>query len=319
MGAVGIFQIYGGEQFLAGKIDASLVSISGQGCFNSLKKQALRYGKLVAASGGELDEVLLAKPKEGQRSLMCHGGTYICAAISAFLQSLSLRELTIEQIINTFKYPENGDMFIDPFLAGCLTSSQAAAVLEARSGNKDQTVADPSLFMLHHLCLAGPPNVGKSSLLNCLSGYTRALVHADAGATRDIVSETVDLAGYAVLVEDLPGYACDDSVMMQEAWQAAERALALSEIVAFICDQSRGWDKETEAAACEIASLLASTEKKVIVVLNKIDLPTKLVGKPWNACFHDATVVKLCAIRSEEAEQRFAAALYTLLHDNKNW
>ncbi len=53
--------------------------------------------------------------------------------------------------------------------------------------------------------LAGPPNVGKSSLINALVGYERVVVHQDAGTTRDLVSATISVEGYPIELCDTAG------------------------------------------------------------------------------------------------------------------
>ena len=53
--------------------------------------------------------------------------------------------------------------------------------------------------------ILGPPNVGKSSLLNALAGREAAIVAATAGTTRDVIEVQLDLAGYPVIVADTAG------------------------------------------------------------------------------------------------------------------
>ncbi|MEM9224759.1 MAG: tRNA uridine-5-carboxymethylaminomethyl(34) synthesis GTPase MnmE [Pseudomonadota bacterium] len=55
------------------------------------------------------------------------------------------------------------------------------------------------------IVLAGPPNAGKSSLINAVAGRAVALVSEEAGTTRDVVTVTVDLGGYRVILADTAG------------------------------------------------------------------------------------------------------------------
>ena len=121
------------------------------------------------------------------------------------------------------------------------------------------------------LAIVGRPNVGKSSLFNCLVEHERAIVTAASGTTRDLVSETVSIGGIPVRLVDTAG--------IREARDEAEsigvrkslEALADADIVLVVLDLSH--DHADRAAAQADADLLAKTaERKRIVVLNKRDL-----------------------------------------------
>ncbi len=58
-----------------------------------------------------------------------------------------------------------------------------------------------------NVVLAGPPNAGKSSLLNCLAGRDIAIVAAEPGTTRDVIEAWLDIGGYAVCLVDTAGIA----------------------------------------------------------------------------------------------------------------
>lgn len=89
--------------------------------------------------------------------------------------------------------------------------------------------------------LAGAPNVGKSSLLNALSGVDRAIVSATAGTTRDVLSAPVRLDGLGqeILLLDLAGLARQMDAVGQAADAAARRALASCDALLLVVDAAR--------------------------------------------------------------------------------
>ena len=116
------------------------------------------------------------------------------------------------------------------------------------------------------LAIVGRTNVGKSSLFNRLVERERAIVTAAPGTTRDLVSETVSLAGIPVRLVDTAGLrqALDEAESL--GIQKSMEALADADLVLVVLDASQPRAREDE-------ELLASVrERAAIVVANKIDL-----------------------------------------------
>ena len=118
-----------------------------------------------------------------------------------------------------------------------------------------------------HVVLAGLPNVGKSSLLNCLAGEERAIVTEVPGTTRDALRETIQVEGIPLHVIDTAGLRDTDDIVekigIERAWREIERA----DVVLQLVDARSG---ETPADHAIAIRLPASIER--IVVENKCDL-----------------------------------------------
>ncbi len=118
-----------------------------------------------------------------------------------------------------------------------------------------------------HVVLAGLPNVGKSSLLNRLTGEERAIVTEVAGTTRDAVRETIQIEGIPLHIIDTAGLRETQDVVekigVERAWREIERA----DVVLQLLDARCG---ETPADHAIAVRLPAGIER--IVVENKCDL-----------------------------------------------
>ena len=116
------------------------------------------------------------------------------------------------------------------------------------------------------LAIVGRPNVGKSSLFNCLVERERAIVTASPGTTRDLVTETVAIGGIPVKLVDTAGIrrALDEAESI--GIRKSMEALADADLVLVVLDASQPLAREDQ-------ELLAQTATRpAIVVENKTDI-----------------------------------------------
>jgi len=118
--------------------------------------------------------------------------------------------------------------------------------------------------------LSGPPNAGKSTLLNLLSGYESAIVHDEAGTTRDVMREDVLMDGIPIQIIDTAGLRESDNAVEKEGIRRAKEAMQRADAVLMLFDASLDNTVERETLATEVRDLLPS-EVPLIRVLNKID------------------------------------------------
>ncbi len=130
--------------------------------------------------------------------------------------------------------------------------------------------------------IVGKPNVGKSSLLNLLSGEDRAIVTDIAGTTRDILEENVNLHGISLNVIDTAGIRDAQDQIEQIGVEKARQYAGEADLILYVADSSLPLDENDR----EIFSLIK--EKKIIVLLNKSDLKERiseedirLLAKPY--------------------------------------
>ena len=135
--------------------------------------------------------------------------------------------------------------------------------------------------------IVGRPNAGKSSLLNALAGYDRAIVTDIPGTTRDTVEETVELGGIPLRLIDTAGLRDSSDPIEQLGVERSRRAMEEAELILVVLDQSQP-AREEDAALIRAAVERAPT----IVVLNKQDLPCQL---EWTEPLDLAASVPICA------------------------
>ncbi|EHU1166991.1 tRNA uridine-5-carboxymethylaminomethyl(34) synthesis GTPase MnmE [Campylobacter jejuni] len=118
------------------------------------------------------------------------------------------------------------------------------------------------------IAIVGKPNVGKSSLLNALLSYERAIVSDIAGTTRDTIEESFKLGTHLLRIIDTAGIRESKDVIEQIGVALSKKSLEYADIILAVFDASRVQDKEDG----KIFELLANTDKKIFWILNKSDL-----------------------------------------------
>lgn len=103
------------------------------------------------------------------------------------------------------------------------------------------------LFEGATVAIIGEPNVGKSSLLNVLSGRDRAIVTDIAGTTRDTLEVDFEVNGIPIRLTDTAGLRNTDDIVEQEGVKRAKQAAETADLVIFIADATRPetWKPET--------------------------------------------------------------------------
>ncbi|NNG05694.1 MAG: tRNA uridine-5-carboxymethylaminomethyl(34) synthesis GTPase MnmE [Inquilinus sp.] len=127
-----------------------------------------------------------------------------------------------------------------------------------------------------HVAILGPPNAGKSSLLNTLARRDVAIVSDLAGTTRDVIEVHLDLAGLPVVVADTAGLRAAADAVEEEGVRRAWRRAAEADIRLLLFDAIEG--------PPDLAGLIDPGDPDCLLVANKIDLldepPPAAAGAP---------------------------------------
>lgn len=113
------------------------------------------------------------------------------------------------------------------------------------------------------IVILGPPNAGKSSLLNALAKRDAAIVSPEAGTTRDLIEIHMEIAGYAVTLVDTAGLREADNRVEAEGIRRAKARARLADLTLYVYDIN---DLES------LDNTLIDQNKNDLVVLNKLDL-----------------------------------------------
>lgn len=123
----------------------------------------------------------------------------------------------------------------------------------------------------------GAPNVGKSSLLNRLLGYDRAIVNPRPGTTRDVIEEVINLRGIPLRLMDTAGVRDSQDEVEQAGMEQTRRQLDRADLVLHVVDSSQPQEVAFQAGVClrQQAAMPESVDevrRRLFLVLNKIDL-----------------------------------------------
>ena len=120
--------------------------------------------------------------------------------------------------------------------------------------------------------IVGKPNVGKSTLLNALLHEERAIVTHIAGTTRDVIEEIINIKGIPLVLVDTAGIRRTDDIVENIGVEKSKQFIEKADLVLLVLDAS----KELETEDMEVITKIKENNKKVIVLLNKIDLNKKI-------------------------------------------
>ena len=194
---------------------------------------------------------------------------------------------TMAHFCAVLDYPDED---LDPFQTEALgrdLQAQASALQALlATGRRGQMLAQGITC-----ALIGRPNAGKSSLLNALAGYERAIVTHLPGTTRDTIEVKVELAGRPFRLVDTAGLRDSDDPIEQLGVDRSRQAMAQADLLLMVCDGTQPLDPQDQALLNQ-----ALAQADTILAVNKGDLPGYRLPAPEGAeTGHTLTVVELSA------------------------
>ncbi|HEY5258875.1 MAG TPA: tRNA uridine-5-carboxymethylaminomethyl(34) synthesis GTPase MnmE [Candidatus Baltobacteraceae bacterium] len=221
-------------------------------------RRAFLHGKLDLHAAAAVGDAIAAQSRSAARAALANLGGGLAnevRVLRAILANL------LEQLAASLDFP---DEVPEPQRAHLATTlDELASSLQAlqRDGEVGKLVREGV-----GVAIVGPPNAGKSSLLNALLGEERALVSEQAGTTRDTIEESIAIDGVLVRLVDTAGIRAHADRLEAAGIERTARALAGARLALIVLDGS-------QPVGDEGASLLERTEgRERIVFFNKADL-----------------------------------------------
>jgi tRNA modification GTPase len=239
-------------------------------------ERAFLNGKLDLAQAEAIADLIDAASQQAAR----------CAMRSLQGEFSQLINALNEKIIHLRMYIEAAIDFTDEeinFLQNDAISSQLANILQQLADIEGKAKQGSLLREGITAVIAGEPNVGKSSLLNALSGKDSAIVTDVPGTTRDLLHEHILMDGMPIHVIDTAGLRASDDIVEQEGIRRAYREIAQADIVLHVMDA--GSDKKIPASPI-------AADRPTVLIHNKIDLTHNI---PAIAIHENNTVIALSA------------------------
>jgi tRNA modification GTPase len=163
--------------------------------------------------------------------------------------------------------------------------------------------------------LAGKPNVGKSSVLNAMLSENRAIVTDIPGTTRDILEETVNIKGINFRLFDTAGIVESRDPVEIEGIRRTKMNIQDADILVMIFDGSQNLTLEDESIFKVVRQYIDS--KKIVIVINKIDLPLMIGKDDFKEFDSKVGIIKISALNSAGLTE-LSALLLDYLQGLKN-
>jgi tRNA modification GTPase len=221
-------------------------------------RRAFLNGKMDLHAAAAVADLIEAESSSAARAALANLGGGLANEVRALRATLAT---VLEELAGAIDFPDEVPEPERPRLEAVLASVAGALEALRHDGELGRLVREGV-----GVAIVGPPNAGKSSLLNALLGEDRALVSDEAGTTRDTIEESIAIDGVPVRLVDTAGIRAHAGTLEAAGIERTRRALAAARIAVVVVDGSVPLAPEAQALLDETRG------RDRIVFANKIDL-----------------------------------------------
>ncbi|WP_457749935.1 tRNA uridine-5-carboxymethylaminomethyl(34) synthesis GTPase MnmE [Sulfurimonas sp.] len=259
-------QCHGGFIVAQSILRASIKAGARLATAGEFSKRAFFNGRIDLSEAEAIAQLIEAKSEDAAKIL----ASQMKGSLKEFIEQIR------DDIIHILAYSEVSIDYAEEDLPQDLVAQIQAKLDELYSLLEKTLIASKSragLMQGFRVAIIGKPNVGKSSLLNALLNYNRAIVSDIAGTTRDTIEEQVKIGTHLIRIVDTAGIREANDEIERIGIARSLEAINESDIVIALFDGSREADTEDK----QIISLINEnkSKKEMLIVKNKIDLQQK--------------------------------------------
>lgn len=263
-------------------------------------RRAFLNGRMDLSQAEAVVDLIEARTERGAEAALQQLGGRLGRAIGSVEEELLLAVAGVEAWLD---FPE--DDIERTELEGL--NDQIARWLEKLSAMLEGSKAGSLLREGVTAAIVGPPNVGKSSLLNAVARQNRAIVTEYPGTTRDAIEEWVDVLGIPVRLVDTAGIRETDDPIERLGVERSREFLERADVVLFMVDAAAGASRVDRVLYSQLEG------KPAVVVLNKTDLPERVTLLEAQSLFPGRPVVRM-SLKDGSGLEELERELVSLVH-----
>jgi len=259
-------QCHGGFTVAQSILKATLEAGARLATAGEFSKRAFFNGRIDLSEAEAIAQLIEAKSEDAAKIL----ASQMKGSLKTFIEDVR------DEIIHILAFSEVSIDYAEEDLPEDLVAQIKAKLDELYALLNKTLQASKSregLMQGFRVAIIGKPNVGKSSLLNALLNFDRAIVSDIAGTTRDTIEEQVKIGTHLIRIVDTAGIREANDEIERIGIERSLEAIESADIVVALFDNSRICDDED----LEIARLIEKyrDSKNMIVIKNKVDLEEK--------------------------------------------